>query len=440
MEVLELALQEILARKATGEVCFTRGEELSIEVREGKVETVKQAVEEGIGVRVFVDGRLGFAYTTQKTPEKVVETVQKAVAAAKLTDPDPFYVLAGNFTFEPLELSDPNITNTPLEEKVTLALTMEREALNFSPQIKGVETAAYDDYHYQLYLANTKGFWGSFSGNYASSYIYLASEDEAGSETAFAYKVTRKFKEIDPVALGREAAEKAVAKLGAGKIPSGRYQALLDPYVAINLLGVLKASFLAENVQKGKSLLKGKLGEKLFSPAFSLIDDGTLKAGLATAPFDGEGVPTQKTILVENGTVKSYLYNLYTATKDGVRSTGNAVRSSFKALPELGTTNFYIPKGGFNRESLFKQTSRGVFITEVLGMHTANPVSGDFSVGASGFLVENGEITRPVRGITIAGNIKELFQKLVAAGDDLRFYGAKGSPTLLIEEVAVSGS
>ena len=440
MEILELALAEIKKNKAVGEVSYTRGEELSIEVREGKVETVKQAVEEGIGVRVFVDGRLGFAYSTQKTPEKVKETVQKAVAAAMLTDPDPNYRLAQPSSIMPFSLTDPEITNTSLEEKVALALTMEKEAVNFNPKIKGIEAAAYDDYHYQMALANTEGFQGSFSGNYASSYIYLASEDETGSETAFAYKITRKFREIDPVTLGREAAEKAVAKLGAGKIPSGKYEALLDPYVAINLLGVLKASFLAENVQKGKSLLKGKLGEKVFSQAFSLIDDGTLKEGLATAPFDGEGVPTKKNVLVENGTVKSYLYNLYTAAKDGVASTGNAVRSSFKALPELGTTNFFIPPGGVSRESLFKQTRRGVYITEVLGMHTANPVSGDFSVGATGFLVENGEITRPVRGITIAGNIKDLFGKLVAAGADLRFYGAKGSPTLLIEEIAVSGS
>ena len=440
MEILELALAEIKAKKAAGEVCYTRGEELSVEVREGRVETVKQAVEEGVGIRVFYEGRPGFAYTTVMTPEKIKETVAKAVQAAKITDSDPYLRLAKPSTYQTPELTDPEITTAPLEEKVNLALTMEKEALNFSPKIKGIETAAYDDYHYQRHLANTEGFFGSFSGNYASIYIYLASEDESGSETAFSYKVTRRFKEIDPKAVGREAAEKAVAKLGAGKIPSGRYVALLDPYVAVNLLGVLKASFLAENVQKGKSLLKGKLGEKVFSPVFSLIDDGTLKDGLATAPFDGEGVPTRKTVLVENGTVKSFLYNLYTAAKEGEVSTGNAVRSSFKALPELGTTNFYIPRGGVSRESLFKQTRRGVYITEVLGMHTANPVSGDFSVGATGFLVENGEITRPVRGITIAGNIKDLFGKLIAVGDDLRFYGAKGSPTLLIEEVAVSGS
>jgi PmbA protein len=205
-------------------------------------------------------------------------------------------------------------------------------------------------------------------------------------------------------------------------------------------LEVTAPSLTAEAVQKGKSLFANKMGQDIAASELNIIDDGHKKGAIISSPFDGEGVSTQKTILVENGILKSYLHNTYTAKKDGVSSTGNAKRGSYKSTPEVGTTNFYIDKGNITKDELIKNVEKGFYITEVMGMHTANPISGDFSVGASGIWIENGEFTKPVRGVAIAGNIKELLKSVEAVADDLTFFIGIGSPTLRIAKMTVSGS
>ena len=215
---------------------------------------------------------------------------------------------------------------------------------------------------------------------------------------------------------------------------------VLDPYIATNFLGLLSPALSAEAVQKGRSLFAGKVNQAVASPLITVVDDGRLPGGIASAPFDGEGVPTSETVLIDQGQLKGFLHNTYTAAKEGVSSTGNGVRSSFKSTPEVGSTNFFIRAGEKSPEQLIKEVPKGLYVTEVMGMHTANPISGDFSVGASGIWIEKGELTRPVRGVAIAGNIMDLLGAVDAVGSDLEFFGGKGAPTLRVSSMSLSGS
>ena len=249
-----------------------------------------------------------------------------------------------------------------------------------------------------------------------------------------AINYTRKLNKLDPQAVGIEAAEDACRLLGAKSIETTTAVLVLSPYITTNFFSVLMPALSADAVQKGRSLFKGKLGQKVVSPLINIIDDGQLQDGIATSPVDGEGVQTQQTDIIIDGVLQGYLYNTYTAMKDNVASTGNGVRGSFKNMPEVGPTNLYLSSGDVNCQQLFHDIKDGFYVTSVMGMHTANPVSGDFSVGAAGLWIKNGQLSQPVRGVAIAGNILELFSKVDGVANDLRFFGAFGAPTIRISD------
>jgi PmbA protein len=247
------------------------------------------------------------------------------------------------------------------------------------------------------------------------------------------------FEAIDIATIANSAAKMAVAQLGAAKITGMNCPVVLDGRVAADFLGLLAPSFSAESLFKGKSLLKGKAGAQMFPAEVTVRDDATLRGGMATAPFDGEGVPSQNTVLVEKGVIQGFLYDTAYAARMGAASTGNSARSGVKGLPHLGISNFFIENGLSSRSSLLSGITRGVLVTSVIGMHTANPVSGDFSVGAGGFLVIDGEITIPVKGLAISGNIIDLFKNVAMVGSDLRFFSTVASPSLKISSLDISG-
>ena len=215
---------------------------------------------------------------------------------------------------------------------------------------------------------------------------------------------------------------------------------MLDPYIVTNFLGVIAPALSAGAVQKGRSLFKDKVGEIVASSNVTIIDDGTLNGGIMSTPFDGEGIPSQKTVLIDNGRLVGFLHNTYTANKENTKSTGNSTRGSFKSTPEVGTTNLYLNNGNIERNNLIRDVDNGLYVTEVMGMHTANPISGDFSLGAAGIWIKNGELTEPVRGVAIAGNMVELLKSIDAVGNDLRFFVGMGAPTIRIGEITISGS
>jgi PmbA protein len=213
----------------------------------------------------------------------------------------------------------------------------------------------------------------------------------------------------------------------------------MEPYVVTRFMSLLAASVQADSAQKGKSMLAGKMGQQVASQAFTLVDDASYEEGIAGFPFDGEGVPAQRNIIIENGELKGFLYDTYSALKEGRKSSGNGIRGSFRSLPVIGTTNFMLSPGTERPDSMIAAIENGFYVTEVMGMHTANPISGDFSVGAAGIMIEQGRLTYPVRGVTIAGNLIKLLHDVETVGNDLRFYGGKAAPTIRLKNISVGG-
>jgi PmbA protein len=272
----------------------------------------------------------------------------------------------------------------------------------------------------------------------------MAIAEEGGeSQLGWDYQGSRFLKDVSFEEVGRTAARRAAQLLGARKINSIKGFVLLDNSVSTEFLGILSSALSSESVQKKKSMLAGKKGDVVMSDRLNIIDSGLLDGKLGSKPVDDEGVSTSHKILIGKGILNGYLYNTYTAKKDGIASTGNAVRGGFTGLPTVGPTNLYIEPTSAeyttNFEKLVKNINRGLYVIETMGMHTANPISGEFSVGASGLWIEDGEIKHPVKEAVISGNILDLFKKVVMVGDDLRFYGNIGASSLLIEEIDISG-
>lgn len=441
----DLARQVVEKAQSRGadqsEAFLIKSKDLTIDVREGMVETMKVAEDCGLGVRVFKEGRMGFAYTSDLNSGAVEEIIRQALANSESTSPDEYnFMPKPGGQYASLALMDPQIKKASVEEKIEIARTIEKAARGFDSRITITERSSYFDAEYEVSIYNSFGISAGYEGTYCGSYADLVAEENGDNQTGFAIKMSLNYSELDPDQVGREAAEKAVRKLGAKTIGTQKAVIVFDPYIATSFLGVIAPALSAEAVQKGKSLFTGRVGQKVASDKITIVDYGSMPGGIASAPFDGEGVPTTRTVLIQNGELKCYLHNTYTAAKDRVLSTGNSVRSSFKSTPEVGTTNFYIEPGTIPPDDLLKDITAGLYVTDVMGMHTANPISGDFSVGASGIWIENGKFTRPVRGVAIAGNILELLNEVEGVGSDLTFFGGKGAPTVRISRMTISGA
>ena len=422
------------------EAYISSTKELNIEVREGRVETMKLAEERGLGLRVIRQGRTGFSFSTDLSPGGIEEAARQSLANSAKTAEDPYHRLPlPGASYPELEIFDPGIREATVEQKIEMAKSMEEAARAYDARVKIIESSTYQDGESLVTIVNSQGMRLSYKGSYCGIYIALAAGEGDDSQTGFALDFNLKYDQLRPEDVGSEAARRAVRMLGAVPVATRKAVVLLDPYVATGFLGLIGPALTGEAVQKGRSLFAGKVGARVASDKITIIDDGLLSGGIASAPFDGEGVPTSRTVLVEKGDLSGYLHNSYTAAKDGVQSTGNGVRSSFKGTPEVGVTNFYIEAGQIPVEQLIKDISSGLYVTEVMGMHTANPISGDFSVGVSGLLIENGELTSPVRGMAMGGNIIELLENIDAVGNDLHFFIGKGSPTLRVAELTISG-
>lgn len=443
-EFLDIAATAVQrARKLGGdevEAFLSFARELLVEVRDGAVETLKQAEDQGLGVRVIAGGRLGFAFTTDLSAGGLAEATGQAVENARQAAPDGYQRLpdpAGDYP--QLELEDPLIRTTSIEEKIELARRMEEAARAADRRVRIIETATYQDSETEVTVVNSRGLVATTRVTRCGLYVALVAGSGEEAYTGFALDYRLRYADLDPEALGREAAARAVCMLGAKPVGTRRVPVVLDPYVAASFLGVLAPAFSAEAVQKGRSLFAGRLGQTVAAAGVTVIDDGALEGGVASGPFDGEGVPTRRKVLIDNGRLAGFLYHTYSAARDRVDSTGNAVRASFKSIPEVGTTNFYLEPGPYSPEELMADLQEGFYLTDVIGMHTANPISGDFSLGAAGLWISGGQPARPVRGVAVAGNLMELLRDVEGVGRDLRFFGSRGAPTVRVARLTVSG-
>ncbi|EAX47930.1 peptidase U62, modulator of DNA gyrase [Thermosinus carboxydivorans Nor1] len=446
MDYLEIAVKAVqLAQKIgayAAEAYVLDARALTIEVAEQKVETLKQANDTGIGIRVISrEQAVGFAHCTGIDSGDIEGVVRQALANSRKSFADRYHFLPGKPQQIPeMDLLDRQLALASVEEKIEKAKEVERAAQRTDKRVRRTERCVYEDADYGVALANSNGLAVAYRSGYCGVYGMVLAEQDGDVQTGMALSYRRRFAELDPAAVGSEAAREAVMLLGAKTIGTTKAALVLSPYIATNFFSILIPALSADAVQKGRSLFKGKLGQKVASPVLSLVDDGRLEGGIASSPVDGEGVLTRRTELVVRGELKNYLYNTYTAAKDNVASTGNGVRGSFKGLPEVGPTNIFIQPGDTEPNAIIAGVRKGFYVTNVMGMHTANPISGDFSIGAAGVWIENGEFTHAVRGVAIAGNILELLNNVDAVGSDLRFFGSQGAPTLRISGITISGS
>jgi PmbA protein len=412
-----------------------------VEARRGEVEGLTFAESRGVGVRVIVDGRLGFSYAADPSLEEVRTALDEARENAALATPDENNVLPDAMVVNPIEgLFFDEQASMTTEEKVRIALDLERVATSSDPRVTKVESCSFGDAVARVALASTEGVAASFRRTGCWAVAVTLAERENDTQSGFSFQVGRRLAEIDPEAVAREAVERAARMLGATKPETRRVPVILDPFAASSFLGVLAGTLSAEAVLKGRSLFADKVGERVGSETVTLIDDGRELRGPAAAPFDDEGVPTERTELVTAGVLNGFLHDAYTARRSGTVSTGNASRAGYRSTPGVGTSNFWIEPGDRTFEQLLADADGGVLIQDVTGVHSgANPISGHFSVGATGLRIVDGALGEPMREMTIASTISDMLGGVTAVGSDLRFFTSVGTPSIMIGEMTVAG-
>ncbi len=429
------------AQADAAEVFLRSSASTSIEVKEQMVDAFDRAKDIGVGLRVFVNGRIGFAFTTDLSEPALNILAQSAITNARNTEPDPFQGIPNKPVdpYQSVTIYDPELSALSEKEKIDRVMAIERAAFAVDRRIKRIRKASASFSESETLIMNTHGAEVSYRSTVASSSIEVVAEDTGESQAGSDFDISRFFGKLMIEEVGRRAARKALDLLGARHIDSVKAPVVLEAEVAGEFLSMMASGFSAENVQKKKSLFIGKLDNEVVSPIITVFDDGLLEGGLGTAPSDDEAVPTRRKTVIDKGRLALFLYNTYSANKDKTVSTGNGMRGGFKGVPGVGVTNLYIEPGKSSFQDLIFSLDGGLLITEVMGMHTANPISGDFSVGATGFWVENGKKAYPVREITIAGNILDLMRHVDAVGSDLRFSGRVGSPSLRVKELSIGG-
>jgi PmbA protein len=302
-----------------------------------------------------------------------------------------------------------------------------------------VRQARYADSTIEITIVNSHGIDVCYRADICSASVLAVAEQGANAEMGYDFDFSRRFATLDCAGVGSGAARRAVSLLGARRARSGKVPVVLDRVVSGDFVELASSAANAEHVLKGKSFLAGKLGQPVASEKVTLIDDALFPRGVHRAPVDDEGTACRKATVIEAGVLRSYLHNAYTASRMAADNTGNAVREAFSSVPRVGASNFYLAPGDYSLQDLFKLCERGLYVTEVIGMHTADPISGDFSVGVEGMWIEGGKTTHPVRGVTIAGNMMDFLQAIAAVGDDLKFYSRCGAPSVLVSELVISG-
>jgi len=429
---------------ATAAECVIReGDEFSTLVRLGQVETLKESGSKAIGVRVFQGKRAANTYSSDFSRAGLDRMLQSALDLAKITSEDPFGGIPdpsqlGSLSAD-LDLYSADVYSLPGEERISYARRTEKAALDCDPRIKNSDGGSFDAATGHKILANSHGFVGEYQRSYCSlAAVPIAQAENGAMQRDFWFSVARSLSRLEsPEHVGRVAAERTLRRLGARKVKTAHVPVVFDPLVATSILDHIFEGVNGDSVYRGASFLAGKLGEKIAADRVTVVDDGTLPGGFGTSPFDGEGIPTRRTVVIENGVLKSYLLNTYTAKKLGLTTTGNAARG-LAGTPGIGPGNYFLQPGAKSPQEIISEIKEGLYVTEFLG-HGVNLVTGDYSRGASGLWISGGELAYPVEEITVAGNLKEIFLNLAEIGNDLEFRGSMACPTIRVEGLTVGG-
>jgi PmbA protein len=444
-EVAGRAVEAALAAGASDAEAWAE-ESVSRRVRvyAGEVESLSDAGGRGVGVRAFAGSRSGYAYGTDLSGGGVTELARAAREAAEVADEDEYEGLPDELGSSEVDgLASPELADWSTERIVELALEVERAA-RAREGVTQVENAVYSDADGSVALANSRGFAAGYDATQAWAYASAFAGEGADLMTGLGVQLGREPGELDPEAIGAEAGDRALALVGARQPESRRCPVVLDAFVAASFVGFIGSMLSAESVQRGRSLFADREGDEIANAAIALTDDPTDPEGPSSAPFDGEGSASRRTPLIGDGRLLTFLFDARTARRAGRATTANASRGSYRSPPSVGTTNLVLQPGSHDLEGLFRAAGEGLFVTDVAGLHSGvNPVSGTFSVGASGRLIEGGEPGTPVRELTIASDLVSMLRAVREVGSVGRwvpFGGSVKAPPILVGEMAISGA
>ncbi|MGD0098253.1 MAG: metallopeptidase TldD-related protein [Terracidiphilus sp.] len=445
-EVVALAVK---AGASDAEAVAREGDEFSVNVRMGQVETLKESGSRGLGLRVFLGQRSASASTSDLTSEGIRKLVDGALALARVTEADPFSGLPersefGSLTGD-LHLYHEDVYSLAAAERIEWARRAEAAALAADPRITNSDGGSFDAATGRKVLANSRGFVGSYQSSYAGvSAAPLAQDANGQMQRDGWWSSARRLTDLDsPESIGKEAARRALRRLGARRVPTQRVPIVFAPEVARTLVGSLFEAASGDAIWRGASFLAGRIGSQTATPSLTVVDDHTMvlpsgMGGFGSSPFDGEGLASQRTVVVEKGVLRSYLLNTYAARKLGLKSTHNASRG-LAGTPGIGSGNLYAEPGTLTPEQILAEIPAGLYVTHLMGFGV-NVVTGDYSRGATGLWIDKGELAYAVEEVTIAGNLTEMLNNITAIGNDLVFRGSVASPTLRIDGMTIAGS
>jgi PmbA protein len=434
--------QALAAGAEDAECTIAEGDEFSAAIRMRDIESLKEAGSRAAGLRILIGKRAGSAYTSDMSSEGIRHMVRSAVELAAITTEDPHQGMPepgemGSISTD-LQMYSDDVAALETPVKIEMARRAEEAALSADPRISNSEGASFDSHLGRHVFANSRGFVGEYRTSYCSlSAVPVAREGES-MERDYWFSMARSFAGLEkPEDIGRIAAERALRRLGARKVETQRVPVVFEPRTARSLLEHIFEAVHGVSVYRHESFLAGKLGEKVASESVNIIDDGAIPGLFGSSPFDDEGVPSRRTPVIERGVLKSYLLNTYTARKLGLKTTGNASRG-LAGNAGIGHGNFFLEKGVKSPAEIIASIPNGFYVTELMGFGV-NIVTGDYSRGAAGLWIRNGELAFPVSEVTIAGKLQQMLLDLTEIGSDLEFRGSTAAPTVMIPEMTVGG-
>ncbi len=424
------------------EIYFSDGESISISVYEQEVEKYNLSKSFGLSFRGKINNKMGYSYTEILDEAAIDMLINSAKNSANLIEnDDESFIYGGDKIYNEVKTYSRELENIDPAKMIDLALDLEKEAKNYCDKVVNINGCkiSYSSSSYGIY--NTKGLELTNKDNILTSYVVPVVEDKSGKNDGVGYVVASSIDEVDTKKMAKQGVEEALSKLGGKSISSGTYNTIIYNEAMVQLLETFASTFSADAAQKGLSLFKGKEGKMVASNLVTIVDDPLMKGGLASAPFDDEGVATFTKELIFEGKLNTLLHNLKTANKQGVKSTGNGFKSSYASPVNVSESNLYLRAGEKSLEDLMKEINEGVMITDLAGLHSgANTVSGDFSLAAKGFYIKDGQKTFPVEQITVAGNYFDLLKNITYIGNDLKFpLSNVGSPSVIATGLSIAG-
>ncbi len=451
MERLELSQElgrDILAMAkaqgaSQGDVVMVESDSFFVTVRLGEVEKISQAQEKRLGLRLFFGSSSASASTSDISKKSIARLVEDTTRMARATAQDPHSGLpaAEDLAREihELNLLDADARSISVEEKIQMATETEKSALELDARITNSEGAEFSNNFGRVIYASSHGFSGEYQGSTFGHSVAPVAKANGSMQRDYWYSSNRKFSRLEsPKSVGEKAAQRVLRRLGARKVKTCEVPIVFDPEISASLLRNLASAISGYSLYKGASFLVGKLGAQIASELVTVIDDGTIPGALGSRPFDGEGLPTRNKTIVERGRLQSYLLDTYSGRKLGMASTGNASRSVGEP-PGVAASNFYLAPGMHSPDAIIRSVKQGFYVTELIGFGV-NMVTGDYSRGAVGLWIEDGVLSYPVEEVTIAGNLKEMFQNIEMVGDDLEMRGRIAAPTIKISQMTVAGN